>query len=145
MTFFSVKNNFSRKKLFCVKKMKKIENFGKKSENMLKHRWRDGTCKILPRFPPKCAHFGEGGKIFWFFIQFLSYGLNTLGGGNMGISRNSYPSGWPIGRSCGHPQPILFWILPGFWPNFGYFHQNFTKSQILKFCVNYIVPNFPRA
>ena len=78
---------------------------------MLQHRWRGGTCKTLP--PPEMGPF-EGGRILRFFIQFLSCGLDTRGGGNIEVSRNSYPGGWPIGRLCGHTEPILFWFLPGF-------------------------------
>ena len=49
------------------------------------------------------------------------------------------PAGWPIGRLCGHPQPIKIWFPTVFWGIFGYFHQNFTKTQILEFSVNYMV------
>ena len=49
------------------------------------------------------------------------------------------PAGWPIGRLCGHPQPIKIWFPTVFWGIFGYFHQNFTKTQILEFSVNYMI------
>ena len=45
----------------------------------------------------------------------------------------------PVGRLCGHPQPIQIWFSTVFWGNFGYFYQNFTKTQIMEFFVNYIV------
>ena len=71
---------------------------------MLKHIWQYGILQI----PPKWAHFGGGDRIFRFFIQFLSNGLNTWCEGNIEVSRNSYPIGWPIGRLYGHSQPITF-------------------------------------
>ena len=115
-----------------------------KTFSMLKHRWRYGNLKILPPPPEMDPFRGGGGRIFRFFIQFLSYGLDTRGEGNIGVSCNSYPDGWPIGRLCGHPEPIAFWFSAIFWRDFGYFHQNFTKSWIVKCFVNYIVQKFFR-
>ena len=66
---------------------------------------------VLKSYPPPPKNgpiSGGGGRIFRFFIQFLSYEFDTWGGGNIGVSRDSYPAGWPIGRLCGHPEPFLF-------------------------------------
>ena len=65
---------------------------------MLKHRWRKWFLKILPPPPPKWAHLG-GGNFFRFFIQFLLYGLDTWGGGNIGVSRIATR---PVGRSANY-------------------------------------------
>ena len=56
-----------------------------------------------------------------------------LGCGLYGSFPVPKPVVWPIGRLCGHPQPIQIW------DNFGYFYQNFTKTQIMECFVNYIV------
>ena len=38
-----------------------------------------------------------------------------------------------------NPESITFWFSASIRSDFGYFHWNFTKSWIGKFCVNYIV------
>ena len=90
---------------------------------MLKHRWRKWI--RLKNSTPRNRPI-SGGRIFRFFIQFLSHVLDTWGEGNIGLSRNSYAAVWPIG----YPQLIKFWFSLIFRSDFGYFHQNFTKSYI---------------
>ena len=58
---------------------------------------------------------------------------------------SSSQAGWlAIGRLCGHPQPIKIWFSTIFWGNFGYFHQNFTKTQIMEFFVIILSKKFNR-
>ena len=86
---------------------------------------------------------GGGGRILKFFIQFLSYGLDTWGEGNIGVSRNSYPVGWPIGRLCGHSEPITFWFSAIFRGDFGYIFTKISqKAELWNFVLIILSKNF---
>ena len=78
---------------------------------------------------PKWTPFG-GGRIFRFFIQFLSYGLDTW---RWRVSLNSYPDGWPIGWLCG-PSKFVFQ------PFFEVILLNFKNSLTCKPCTCTLQP-----
>ena len=106
---------------------------------MLKHRWRKWFLKILPR--PRNGPI-SGGNFFRFFIQFLLYGLDTWGGGNIGVRQITIR---PVGRTANYvaiQSPSNFDFHPLFELILAIFTKILQKVKLWNFVLIILTKNF---
>jgi len=86
--------------------------------------------------------FRGGGRILRFFIQFLSHGLDTWGGGNIGVSRIAIR---PVGRSANYvaiQSPSNFDFHPLFELILAIFTKILQKVKLWNFLLIILTKNF---